>query len=342
MHKFKVGDKVDHFGNIGTITKADVPISWDNNKLGAEVTWENTTLIPPVMNCSYDSLIYVGPGSNYVKSFGGNYKSVEDKCPVCDTAWTETSFNGKTFYDCIPCGMKKEDIVKQYADYQNKTNLPVGEQNEIKGLNGSISLGNGGGNSGNTQSQGTVSMPFDPFDLGLDDSDIGSYDDSIDFKVQGTSVQDGLKQIIDESDEHVYKKLKPGKLHVSIEGHVMAAAPPEPDIVEITDPVNVELEVGTVLELTDASGKTFYASVIEQEKIVKPTMILPDIHYIPEHGPKNPDYGLTIEKLMDECSRMSGVPGDHIMDSIRYVGQSALDEYSRRMSEVRSDDETDG
>jgi hypothetical protein len=40
-----------------------------------------------------------------------DFKPETEKCPVCDTKWTKTSFGAKTWYDCKPCGKTAEDIV---------------------------------------------------------------------------------------------------------------------------------------------------------------------------------------------------------------------------------------
>lgn len=39
------------------------------------------------------------------------FKPETEKCPVCDTKWTKTSFGSKTWYDCSPCNKTAEDIV---------------------------------------------------------------------------------------------------------------------------------------------------------------------------------------------------------------------------------------
>lgn len=38
-------------------------------------------------------------------------KYIGDKCPNCDTPWTKTAFGAKTWYDCIPCKAKAEDLL---------------------------------------------------------------------------------------------------------------------------------------------------------------------------------------------------------------------------------------
>lgn len=40
-----------------------------------------------------------------------DFKPETEKCPVCDTKWTKTSFGAKVWYDCKPCGKTAEDIV---------------------------------------------------------------------------------------------------------------------------------------------------------------------------------------------------------------------------------------
>ena len=39
------------------------------------------------------------------------FKPKTDKCPICDTKWTVTSFGANVWYDCKPCGKTAEDIV---------------------------------------------------------------------------------------------------------------------------------------------------------------------------------------------------------------------------------------
>lgn len=36
--------------------------------------------------------------------------SFGEGCPICKTPWKETKFNMHVWYDCIPCGKRKEDI----------------------------------------------------------------------------------------------------------------------------------------------------------------------------------------------------------------------------------------
>ena len=38
------------------------------------------------------------------------YVPKKEKCPVCDTKWTKTSFGSATWYDCSKCNKKAEDL----------------------------------------------------------------------------------------------------------------------------------------------------------------------------------------------------------------------------------------
>ena len=39
------------------------------------------------------------------------FKPETEKCPICDTTWTKTSFGANVWYDCKPCNKTAEDIV---------------------------------------------------------------------------------------------------------------------------------------------------------------------------------------------------------------------------------------
>lgn len=39
------------------------------------------------------------------------FKPETEKCPICDTKWTKTTFGAKVWYDCKPCNKTAEDIV---------------------------------------------------------------------------------------------------------------------------------------------------------------------------------------------------------------------------------------
>ena len=39
-------------------------------------------------------------------------KDSGEKCPVCNTIWTETKFGRQVWKDCKPCGKTSEDLMK--------------------------------------------------------------------------------------------------------------------------------------------------------------------------------------------------------------------------------------
>jgi predicted nucleic acid-binding Zn ribbon protein len=86
---YKVGDKVSYSpkNHKATIIRV-LP--------GDEYTieFEDTQLIPPQMKV---------PGEYLSRP------SSETNCPRCGKEWTETVIGRNTFYDCIPCKLKKED-----------------------------------------------------------------------------------------------------------------------------------------------------------------------------------------------------------------------------------------
>lgn len=137
-NKFKVGDKVEYFGEKGTIIKIDVPVPDDNSDLGAMVEWD-AALIPPQMPVPYRFLLFVGDSSSpnlpkgnqtlysdlddFFDGIGDLYHSdainTQTHCPVCNTEWKETWIAGTKYLDCIPCGRKSEDILNSAPTHRS-------------------------------------------------------------------------------------------------------------------------------------------------------------------------------------------------------------------------------
>lgn len=124
--KFKVGDKVDYFGNIGTVTGLDVPVKNDFNKPGALVQWDNKGLVPPEMAVPYSKLQFVGTslpiGNQAVYGLGedpwtshslSKNNDVEKNCPVCGTEWEDRALILSSFKYCKKCKETKEFLVKK-------------------------------------------------------------------------------------------------------------------------------------------------------------------------------------------------------------------------------------
>lgn len=131
MHIFKVGDEVFyHSKNKAKVIKTDEPVKDDNNKPGALIEFEDTSLIPPQMAVPYHTLTHSLPSGNvnYTISsgptdvfhdigedpWGSNFNKIDKEkyCPHCGKKWKETWINYKAFYDCVDCGVKKEDVNK--------------------------------------------------------------------------------------------------------------------------------------------------------------------------------------------------------------------------------------
>jgi len=87
------------------------------------VEWDSKDLIPLQMDVEerylkkqslgYGSFFY-GLGMDYGSDFmdSGIRESKYNKdvqCPKCGGTWKETWIGGRALYDCIPCGLKKED-----------------------------------------------------------------------------------------------------------------------------------------------------------------------------------------------------------------------------------------
>lgn len=132
---FKVKDRIDYQGNLGTIIKIDVPVKDDNGKLGALVEWDNDQLVPPQMAVPYRFLLYAGQslpvgqanvsiataGNSGNQTFNVDVPEVKMNderpinpdvaCPACGSIWTKTPHQTGVWYDCVKCNKTKEDIV---------------------------------------------------------------------------------------------------------------------------------------------------------------------------------------------------------------------------------------
>lgn len=138
---FKLGDKVSYQGTIGTIVKKNV-VTGDGS-MGALVKWDDNNLIPPESRVPYTDLVFVvgntvlpkGNQKDLEVEYGSsdtdigatledflsgdnNYYQLYDTdtdtethCPVCNNTWKETWINGSSYYDCLTCNKKKEDIL---------------------------------------------------------------------------------------------------------------------------------------------------------------------------------------------------------------------------------------
>lgn len=119
--QFQIGDKVEYYGNAGTIIQIDVPVPGESHP-GALVEWDEK-LIPPQMAVPYAHLLLINPtllpvgnnpiGNSYPLSPQSN-KDPDKYCPQCGNEWTQTYYYGMVWYDCTKCNRRKEDIVKNH------------------------------------------------------------------------------------------------------------------------------------------------------------------------------------------------------------------------------------
>jgi len=138
--KFKVGDKVDHYGHIGVITATSVSNKDDGGKLGAMVEWDDKNLVPPEMRIPYKDLLFVGEKNTSLPAGCGfglspvSTNAVPDTpncelvCPVCRNEWQETIIMKNKYYDCLTCNSKKEDIMKKYILTISKPDMVSGDR----------------------------------------------------------------------------------------------------------------------------------------------------------------------------------------------------------------------
>jgi hypothetical protein len=113
MPKFKFGDRVIVNGNKGQVVSVYKDFNGDYT---CRVRFDDRNLLPPEMDYPEN---HVKPDpDDYDYFFGGYYKKApayvdtNKYCPVCKTAWAETKFNNKIWYDCNKCKKKKEELVK--------------------------------------------------------------------------------------------------------------------------------------------------------------------------------------------------------------------------------------
>lgn len=113
---FKKGDDIIY---IPTNSKGTVINVLPSNRYTVE--WDSKDLIPPQMDVdghslkrqglSYGSFFYgMDYAGDYVDSSPNTNRYNKDvQCTKCGGQWKETWIGGRALYDCIPCGLKKED-----------------------------------------------------------------------------------------------------------------------------------------------------------------------------------------------------------------------------------------
>lgn len=113
---FNKGDDVVY---IPTNSKGTVLRVLPDDKYTVE--WDSKDLIPPIMDVEgqYLKKQSLGYGSFfYGMDYSGDFLdsspktskyNKETNCTKCGGLWKETWIGGRALYDCIPCGLKKED-----------------------------------------------------------------------------------------------------------------------------------------------------------------------------------------------------------------------------------------
>ena len=94
MTKFKYGDIVLAGENRAKITS----VYWKGGKYMYTVRFENKNLIPREMD--------------YPESFL-RFEEDHSFCPICKSKLNITKFNMQVWKDCIKCGKKYEDLIKE-------------------------------------------------------------------------------------------------------------------------------------------------------------------------------------------------------------------------------------
>lgn len=103
-HKFKVGDSVETaYGAAGKVLEvgknAQGEVVYTVKTRFGETTYKDRELKFDFRDLK-DTTSFDPTANN-------------GRCPVCSTPWTKTSFGSKTWYDCLKCEKKAEDIVNR-------------------------------------------------------------------------------------------------------------------------------------------------------------------------------------------------------------------------------------
>jgi len=136
-HKFKVGDKVEtKYGSHGEV-----------REVGKDATGKPVYTVKTQYgetNYKEDELSFNSKDLKESKSFDPTKNN--GKCPVCSTSWTKTGFGSKTWYDCLKCGKKAEDIVNRttfglvedYSDRNGKLVFNTDNKSIYKVMDGQL------------------------------------------------------------------------------------------------------------------------------------------------------------------------------------------------------------
>ena len=110
--RFKRGDKVKTtYGGTGVVERT----FRDSGKFKAMVKLDSGATL------QYDETQLTFDNSKMKESKSYTPEEIGDKCPICSTEWTVTSFGNKKWKDCLPCGDTAENLLEKHNKSKNKS-----------------------------------------------------------------------------------------------------------------------------------------------------------------------------------------------------------------------------